>query len=201
MGLLNQDDIFSVLFFNTMNKNFGPFQQSIYSLSSLPSFHSEMIVNRMLNKDSLVRRRVELGQAANPYVILPSIPSPSSAFPTFSFRSHSPRPLCTNCKREGHPVDYCISPGGKMAGRSLDEARAAQARQQSRDHPTRPYTSFNSAHVASSPSPNSSTPNTSPLETIYVNGLPYVPDKSWNNNIPKLAFITKILSTPGDNDH
>ena len=52
MGLLNQDDIFSVLLLNAMNKNFGPLQQSIYSLSSLPSFHSEMIVNRMLDEDS-----------------------------------------------------------------------------------------------------------------------------------------------------
>ena len=204
MDLLNQDDIFLVLLLNAMNKNFGPFQQSIYSLLSLPNFHSEMIVNHMLDEDSLIHCRIELGQAANPYIISPSIPSPSSAFPTFLSCSRSPRPLCTNCKREGHPVDYCISPGGKMSGCSIDEAHAAQAAQQaahakqqpSHNHPACPPYSSNSAHITSNPSANSSTPATTSLETIYINGLPYIPNqmlRPWAYLVGTCLCCTYIL--------
>jgi hypothetical protein len=34
---------------------------------------------------------------------------------------------CSNCKRSNHITDFCIQPGGKMAGRCIKEARAAQS--------------------------------------------------------------------------
>ena len=34
--------------------------------------------------------------------------------------------VCTNCKRNGHVTTYCISPGGGMAGRSIDESKQAR---------------------------------------------------------------------------
>ena len=33
------------------------------------------------------------------------------------------RIICVNCKREGHLVMYCISPGGGMAGKTLEESK------------------------------------------------------------------------------
>ena len=33
---------------------------------------------------------------------------------------------CSNCKKDGHLMDYCISEGGGMAGNSIEESRAAQ---------------------------------------------------------------------------
>ena len=38
------------------------------------------------------------------------------------------RPFCANCKRSNHRTDFCVLPGGKMAGWSVKEARAAQPR-------------------------------------------------------------------------
>lgn len=32
---------------------------------------------------------------------------------------------CSNCKRNGHTAEYCVSPGGGMAGKSIDESRRA----------------------------------------------------------------------------
>ena len=126
MGQLDDNDIYSVLLLNAMNKHFGPIQQSLYSLSSTSKVTAEMIVQRMLDEDALITRHVERGQAANPYTLSPSISS-SSAFAATLSCPRSPCPPCTNCKREGHSVDYCIAPGGKMAGRSVDEARTARA--------------------------------------------------------------------------
>ena len=42
----------------------------------------------------------------------------------------SNRKICSNCKKEGHIIDYCIQPGGKMAGQPLKNTWAAE--QQSR---------------------------------------------------------------------
>ena len=34
--------------------------------------------------------------------------------------------LCSNCKKPGHLSEYCISEGGGMAGKSIEESRAAR---------------------------------------------------------------------------
>ena len=91
-GKLQGKDIFSVLLLNTMNKHFGPIQQSINMLSSMSLITAEMIAKRMLDEDALVLRRVEKGQPANPYTLSPSISS-SSAFMAMSSCPHSPCPL------------------------------------------------------------------------------------------------------------
>jgi hypothetical protein len=43
-----------------------------------------------------------------------------------SVLSKPARPVCSNCKCPTHRTEYCISPGGQMAGKSIDKARAAQ---------------------------------------------------------------------------
>lgn len=169
------DDIFSVILLNAMNKHMAPLQQYIHSLSSSPSFNSETIANRLLDEDALVRRREELGQPRDPYS-LTSFLSNASAFSTTAPRARVPRPICANCKRENHGTDYCIAPGGKMAGRSIEEARAA--RQKARDSENSKPRSQNSSALATSPSTNTATDS----KTVFVNGLPYVPDPTWNNS-------------------
>jgi hypothetical protein len=37
--------------------------------------------------------------------------------------------LCSNCKKPGHSVGYCVAPGGGMAGKTIDEAKDAQKRE------------------------------------------------------------------------
>ncbi|KAF8331779.1 hypothetical protein F5887DRAFT_1175828 [Amanita rubescens] len=32
-------------------------------------------------------------------------------------------PSCSNCKKPGHSADYCISPGGSMAGKTIEESK------------------------------------------------------------------------------
>ena len=191
MGPIQLDDIFSVLLLNAMNKHMAPLQQHIHSLSSSPSFNSETIANRLLDEDALVRRREELGQPRNPYSL--SSPPNASAFSATTQRARVPRPICANCKRENHSTDYCIAPGGKMAGRSIEEARAA--RQKARDSQASKPRSQNSSALATSPSPNAS----SDSKTVFVNGLPYVPDPSWTNSVPTSAHITEVPA-PNDNN-
>ena len=77
-----------------------------------PSFSSETIMRRLRQEDSLMRCRAEQ----------------NSQTPSTAFAAHGrgkPWPVCTDCKKLGHLVDFCIRPGGKMAGRSIKEARTA----------------------------------------------------------------------------
>ena len=104
-----------------------------------------------------------------------------------------------------------------MAGRTIEEARASfrankppNTRDPINNRAQRPT---QSAHVAAanpsepSPSPSvtssSSTPvHTSPPGTVFVNGLPYVPDTTWHNaNTSQSAHITEITSSPDVNDY
>jgi hypothetical protein len=71
----------------------------------------------------LMRRRVEAGYPANPNTA--PLPSPSAFAAVSNRRPRGDRPICANCKRDNHSTDYCISLGGKMAGCSIEEARAA----------------------------------------------------------------------------
>lgn len=56
MGELKEDIIFAVMLLNSMNKHFGPLQQTI--MCSSLNLNSEIIVARLLEEDTLIRRRV-----------------------------------------------------------------------------------------------------------------------------------------------
>ena len=189
-GQLKQDDIFSVLILNGLSKHFGPLQQSLNSLSQTPNFNSEMLANHILDEDALIRRRVEAGQSPNPYAIS-SAPGSSSAFAAIQSQPKIPHVVCTNCKRETHGTDYCIAPGGKMAGRTIEEARTAFRAAQKRDVSRIPKPS--TANVATSPSPTTTTSS----GTVYVNGLPYVLDLMWTPPSPS-AHIAEVSAESDD---
>jgi hypothetical protein len=62
---------------------------------------------------------------------LPTVPisAPSSPLsPTIAFPASLPpcANICPNCKKSGHSIEFCISPGGKMAGQSAAEAIVRQ---------------------------------------------------------------------------
>jgi len=62
MGQLKLNNVFSVLLLNSMNRHFGPLQQTIHSLSSNnSSLNSKTIAVRLLNEDALVHHCIELG--------------------------------------------------------------------------------------------------------------------------------------------
>ena len=183
MGQLSDDDIFSIIYLNALEKDFGPLQHSITSLSNSPNFNSSMMAQRILAEDALILRRTEAGRSSS---VFPLPLSSSTAFPaSVTSRPRSPRPVCANCKRDTHGTDYCIAPGGKMAGRTIEEARAARAASRENKQPRGPT----SAHVASSSvAPPTSTPvldasRVAPQDTFFLNGKLYGPiEPSWTSS-------------------
>jgi len=61
--------------------------------------------------------------------------------------------FCTNCKRPKHTADYCVRPGGGLAGKSVDEAMAIQRekRLNSKNHKKTTHNTQSSSSVVTSP--------------------------------------------------
>ncbi|KAF8497574.1 hypothetical protein F5888DRAFT_1634505 [Russula emetica] len=64
MGNIKDDDIFTAILLHMMSGDFIHLQQSVQNITHLPNFNSEMIIKRILDEDTLIRRR--LGQPTNP---------------------------------------------------------------------------------------------------------------------------------------
>ena len=148
---------------HALGGEFENLQSSVQSITKQPNFTYNDIVKRILEEEDLIRNRG--GQ---------SITSSSTALITQA--GTRTRPYCHNCKRLGHLTDFCIRPGGKMEGRSLDDAKAAQrAASQRSSRSNNPSNSQSaSANVAIAETvPAENTQTIGP--SIMVNGIAYVP--------------------------
>jgi hypothetical protein len=113
MGPIDNDQLKAVFLLNALKDDFEDLQFHLMCMADDPSFSSKTIIRRLHQEDSLMRRRAEQNSQ-----------TPST---TFAAQGRGKRrPACTNCKKLGHLVDFCTQPGGKMAGRSIEEARTAQ---------------------------------------------------------------------------
>ena len=177
MGPLSDDHIVCMLILNAMTNNFGPLQHLITSLSRASTLSSLLLGNHIRDEAAFIRRRTEAGLTPNPYSSAP-VASPSSAFAAVSSRSCTPRPTCANCKKDMHGTNYCLTPGRKMAGHTIEEACAARlaAREKERLN-TRSgssahvvNTSSSSLNASSAPVPSSSTSS----DTVFLNGKLYI---------------------------
>jgi hypothetical protein len=74
-----------------------------------PGFTSSTLVRRIVNEDALIRHRADA-----------TVPSAFAAIPSTKEKVH--KIICSNRKRTSHTVDFCVRPGGKMAGCSIEEA-------------------------------------------------------------------------------
>jgi hypothetical protein len=112
MGPIDSDQLKAFFLLNALNDNFGDIWFDLMCMADDPSFSFQTIMRRLRQEDSLMRLRAEKNSQT------------STAFAAQG--RGKPRPVCTNCKKLGHLLDFCIRPGGKMTGRSTDEARTAQ---------------------------------------------------------------------------
>jgi transposase InsO family protein len=112
MGQINFDDLRSVFLLHCLSENHSVMRSHLLNIADDPKFSSRSILRRFAQEDSMTRQDNET-QSHTPSILVAQSNGRSRA-------------LCTNCKRTGHLADFCIQPGGKMAGRSIDDAKAAQ---------------------------------------------------------------------------
>ncbi len=79
------------------------------------TFSGNVVLKHIDTEATLVQRCVELGTD-----------SPSVALAALNMNAKTPPVICLNCKKPHHTIDFCIKPGGKMAGHSINNAKATQ---------------------------------------------------------------------------
>jgi hypothetical protein len=176
MGPINDDQLLAIWLINGLNDNptFENIQSNIMSSADDPTFSSKMVIHCLIQQDDPVRRRAEQ--------------NPQTSTILAAQGRGKPRSICTHCKKPEHLADFCIQSGGKMAGRSLDDARAAQraftGKQPRGDYPlSKPAgTPSGTANVATSdtkasPAVTTASPNAAP-KAVVIGGVTYYPATS-----------------------
>jgi len=162
IGPLNGDHLRTVFLINALGKHYPQLQSMIQGSYDNPSFSSRTVVQAIQHEEDLIHNHEEQGLQA------PSI--------TLAAQSHlQSKVICAHCKCTSHLTKFCIQPGGKMEGKSLDDARTAQCAVLS-------CASYNghSPQSSSSATPSSlvhitmaSPAPTDTVESIEVNGKTY----------------------------
>ena len=117
-----------------------------------------------------------MDQLAFPSLVPPFVPfltgmsstqsSPSS--PTVALPASLPprAHICSNCKKAGHSIEFCISPEGKLEGLSMSDAIARQHVARESSHGTRP---------SSGSGPNNPFLKVDNDGTVWISGVEYQP--------------------------
>lgn len=134
----------------------------ILSITKQPDFSYDDVVQRIRQEDVLIRIRED------------RVP-PSSTDLVRQAMTRT-RPTCSHCKRAGHLADICTQPGGKMEGRSLKDAKAAQraaSQRSSRAGNSSSQSQIVSANVARTENQPSANVSQTSRPLIMINGVAY----------------------------
>jgi transposase InsO family protein len=197
MGPINWDRIKAMALVNALSGDFDHLQSSIQQMVEDPNFTSATVLKCIRQEANLLKRRAEQtpGVGTNMSTALVARAKPRQ------------RLFCTHCRRPHHTADFCIAPGGKYAGHTIEEAQAAQraalnlpARNVTTQVPSGGATS--TANVATSDAVLLPTPLSN---SFVINGITYsaVPSPAASNVISPTSGITAasaLCSEPYNTD-
>ena len=116
MGKMDDDRFKIVLIINALGTHFQTLQHSITDMVNSPFITSADVKKRIVREEHLLISREKHGH----------VPTPDNTALAVIGNNKPAKTPCSNCKKTNHRTEYCIAPGGQMAGKSLDDARAAQ---------------------------------------------------------------------------
>ena len=118
MGPIDDDKLLTFGYLHALGDRYMHLQSTIQIQSTHPNFDTKS-VQLLFDRESCLKRNQKKAATA--------IPSNPIALAASTNTTRPPRAPCGNCKRTNHATDYCIHPGGKLAGKTIEEARAIQA--------------------------------------------------------------------------
>lgn len=178
IGPLDYDQLKTAVVIKALGRHYEHLQSQIQSITRQPNFSVTDVAARLLQEDDHIRNHEEQG-------LLPVSTAFAAQAPVLGTRAPGscPRPTCSHCKRTGHLADFCIQPGGKMAGRTVEEAMSAyqaSKHQQRNDGALQPL----SANVALTDSASSLSVTTPSPFTINGVNYSWIPVPSINPIAP-----------------
>lgn len=115
--------------------------------------------------------------------------------------------ICANCKHPNHCTKFCITPGGAMAGKMIEEAHAAQDTAHNTQQGTnsgRPCGNQNNTMPTPQvPQVNTAeaTPTTGAATTVTINGQSYILTTAVNAALPPLVQSVLAAISMANYDH
>ena len=183
MGKIDEDKLFLFVIINALGRHYHQLQSEIHRMTDDPSFDWMAAFRRIETEAALAERRAEISAG--------STTTTTIALATLNDAKDKLQPvvICSNCKRPHHTIEFCVKQGGKMAGRSLEEAKATQ--RAAAGKPPRPTRSTQSANVASTTTPSSITlvPTTS-----AATAMPTTPTTAGPS--PSTAMVSALMTAP-----
>jgi hypothetical protein len=116
MGPIDDNKLLVFALLYSMGDQFAHLQSAVQTLSSTPGFDSTTVIRRIKAEENLIQCRTDSGLLLS---------TQHTALTATSNRP--PQVPCSTCKRLNHSTKFCISPGGKLAGKTIEEACTAQA--------------------------------------------------------------------------
>lgn len=158
MGKLDDDELLSMFVLNRLYNHFPCLQTSINDMMMNPSNSSADIRMCLLQEEQTNQTENNSDKATHSAV-----------------SSKPPCPVCSNCKCPGHRAEYCISPGGQMAGKTIEEVRMAQEAACTVHHnaTNRAHPNQNSTNTANTATTQAAPSNDNP-QTFMFNGKSYM---------------------------
>jgi hypothetical protein len=120
MGKIDPDQLLTILLLNALGSHYSRLQTSINNLLQNLLTTSRDVRNHLLIEERTILLHNKQGTEN---IALAAVAKPT-------------RPVCSNCKHLTHCTEYCISAGGQMAGKTIEEARAAQDAARTTQKPT-----------------------------------------------------------------
>src|SRR6266571_5157681 len=181
MGKMDDDKFKMLLYINCLDP-LPQLQSSVNEmLRSSATISSSDIKDRVLHEEQLLQRREHLG------IPLTSGLGESTALTT---TTNKPRPVCANCKRNNHRTEFCIAPGGQMAGKSIDEAHNAQRTGRQQSHGTHITATQNTSTPQQPGTPTTGTAKND--NTMTINGKCYMLVSDSNAPSSDATILTAI---------
>ena len=164
MGDIDWNKFKTIMLINALGGELEHVQSQIHGMADEPSFSAEKIVHRIYRERDLIKHRAAQGEGP-------------TALISETRRKDRERTICSHCQRPGHTAEFCISHGGKYAGHTIEEARAAQRTAWARERAQRTTPSVNIAttetqNISRPPSP---APSTATSNSMLINGVTWVP--------------------------
>jgi hypothetical protein len=113
MGPLTWNKFRTLAAIKASGRHYKNLQLAFHSMTKQPTFMMQDIVNRLIEEDNHICNYEAQG-------FLPTVTTLASQ--TVNVHTCA-RLLCSHCKCTGHYAEFCIQPGGKMAGHMLKEAK------------------------------------------------------------------------------
>ena len=187
---LNYDQLKTAVAIKALGRHYENLQLTIQSITKQLNFLVNNVTNCLLEEDDHICNCEAQGLLPVATALAAQATTPATCI-----SGNWTRPTCSHCKRTGHYANFCIQPGGKMAGCSLKEVMAAYHTLKGKCTDNQPQSS--SANIAIVNSNTSTSANATNNPPFVINRVQHIPMPTASSTTPSTDTALSTLTDGG----